>query len=66
MSPADDAKQSARHMLREASIDLEALRPQALSVTGGTYREDDSIRNAWSVALDRYRVACLKYVEAMT
>jgi hypothetical protein len=61
-----DAQQDARHALHEASADLEALRTQAGATIGDTKPEDEPIKNAWAVALDRYRAACTKYVEVMT
>ena len=65
MGLQDDAKRDTQRSLRDASADLEALRPQASAVIGGTNPEDDPIRNAWAIALARFRVACGKYVDTL-
>jgi hypothetical protein len=59
---------AARQALLDASAELEALRPQANIVIGpkdgdeGFNALDNPIRQAWTVALGRYRVACELYV----
>lgn len=49
--------------LREASLDLEALRPQIAAAIGGK-EEDKPIVAAWDLALRRYREACAAYAFA--
>jgi len=52
----------AQTALREASTDLEALRPQATVALG---RADmQPIQDAWELALARFTQACTDYVEA--
>jgi hypothetical protein len=44
--------------LSEASKELEEMRAQAYIAIGSTNPDDEPIREAWALAMARYRAAC--------